>query len=106
MEDFHDQPFAPPTIKTCIGELGEDLYNALIDLGRLIPVSSDVVFRWGDYEGMVREVKMILAEDGTISVAQMRDRFKTSRRYILAFLEHLDAINLTIRDGDVRKLRN
>jgi selenocysteine-specific elongation factor len=35
----------------------------------------------------------------------VRDRFKTSRRYALAFLEHLDATGITIREGDVRRLR-
>jgi selenocysteine-specific elongation factor len=102
---FAGNPHAPPTIKNCILEIGEDIYNAMVDTEQLIPVSSDVVFRVDDYGVMVTQVKEMIREMGSISVAQMRDRFKTSRRYVLAFLEHLDSINVTVRDGDVRRLK-
>ena len=105
LDQFKADPFAPPTIKTCTEEIGEDLYHALVDLGQLMPVSNEVVYRWEDYQRLVEQVRALFEKDGSISVAQMRDRFKTSRRYVLAFLEHLDAINLTIRDGDVRRLK-
>lgn len=103
---FKQNPYSPPSIKESIGAVGEEIYNALIDLGKLIPLSGEVVFAWGDYQGMVESVRKILQEEGTISVAQVRDRFNTSRRYVLAFLEHLDAIGVTVRVGDVRKLKN
>ncbi len=105
MEKFAKDPFSPPTIKTCIADVGEGVYNALIDLGRLMPVSAEVVFRWEDYQRLVRLVRDILEEEGVVSVARMRDQLKTSRRYVLAFLEHLDAIGVTVRDGDVRRLK-
>jgi selenocysteine-specific elongation factor len=105
LAQFRSDPYAPPTIKTCITEVGEDLYNALVDTEELIPVSSEVVFRLEDYEHMVAQVMDMIRETGSISVAQIRDRFNTSRRYVLAFLEHLDAINVTVRDGDVRILK-
>ncbi|MFH1634390.1 MAG: selenocysteine-specific translation elongation factor [Chloroflexota bacterium] len=102
---FAASPYAPPTIKDCVTEAGDDVYNALLDLERLVPVSSEVAFRREDYESMVAQVRGILERDATISVSQMRDHFKTSRRYVLAFLEHLDAIGVTVRAGDVRKLK-
>jgi selenocysteine-specific elongation factor len=102
---FAANPFSPPTVKESIAVVGDDIYNALIDMGRLMPVSGEVVFRWEDYESLVSQVRNYLEREGTITVAQMRDRFNTSRRYVLAFLEHLDAIGVTVRDGDVRKLR-
>jgi selenocysteine-specific elongation factor len=40
-----------------------------------------------------------------MTVADARDLFGSSRKYMLALLEHLDAIGVTIRDGDYRKLR-
>jgi selenocysteine-specific elongation factor len=70
-----------------------------------MPVSAEVAFRWEDYQSLVEQVRSMIKTAGSISVAQMRDRFKTSRRYVLAFLEHLDTINLTVRDGDVRRLK-
>jgi selenocysteine-specific elongation factor len=41
-----------------------------------------------------------------LTVAQFRDMFDTSRRYALAFLEHLDSTGVTQRDGDLRRLKN
>jgi selenocysteine-specific elongation factor len=77
----------------------------MIDLGKLIPLNAEVVFRLEDYQKMVAEVRSILARQGEISVAQVRDHFNTTRRYVLAFLEHLDTIGVTVRVGDVRKLK-
>ncbi|RPJ51384.1 MAG: hypothetical protein EHM21_02865, partial [Chloroflexi bacterium] len=32
-------------------------------------------------------------------------QLNTTRRYVLAFLEHLDSAGITLRQGDARKLR-
>ena len=68
-------------------------------------MSSEVVFRKSDYEAMLLEVKKMFSRQPTLTLAEVRDRFKTSRRYIQAFLEHLDATGFTVREGDVRKLK-
>jgi len=103
---FKANPYSPPSIKESVSAIGDEVYNALIDLEKLIPLSGEVVFRWEDYKNMVERVRKILDAEGTISVAQVRDHFNTSRRYVLAFLEHLDAIGVTVRVGDVRKLKS
>jgi selenocysteine-specific elongation factor len=105
LERFTGSPYAPPTSKDSIAAVGDDLFYALIDMGKLVPVSSDVVFRREDYDQMVSEVHSLLEARGTITAAEVRDHFDTSRRYALAFLEHLDAQGITVRDGDVRKLK-
>jgi selenocysteine-specific elongation factor len=102
---FSLTPFAPPTIKDCLTEVGEDLYSALLELGELIALSPEVVFRRTDYERMVSEVSHLLQTKGTLTAGEARDHFNTSRRYILALLEHLDSIGLTQRDGDLRRLK-
>lgn len=102
---FAANPAAPPTVRECVAEVGEELFNALIDRGDLVPLNADVVFRREGYELLVAQIRAMLQQQGTITVAQVRDRFRTSRRYVLALLEHLDAIGVTVRDGDVRKLR-
>jgi selenocysteine-specific elongation factor len=102
---FADSPFSPPTVKDAQAEVGEDIYYALCDLGRLLQVSPEVVFRQEDYEKMVGEIISLLEARGTLSAAQVRDHFNTSRRYVLALLEYLDSVGITVRDGDVRKLK-
>jgi selenocysteine-specific elongation factor len=70
----------------------------------LIQVSSDVVFRKSDYEMMLRRIRAKLSDGGTMTVAEVRDLFGTSRKFALALMEHLDAIGITIREGDIRRL--
>jgi selenocysteine-specific elongation factor len=105
MVRFQSSPYAPPSIKETQAKIGEDLYNALVDLGRLVPVSPEVVFRRQDYDHMVEEVRRLLELNDSITAAQVRDHFNTSRRYALALLEYLDAIGITVRQGDVRHLK-
>ncbi len=104
-QKFAANPYSPPSVKEAAGLVGEDVFTALVDLGRYKLVSTDVVFRQEDYDHLLGQVKEMLEENGTISVAEMRDRFQTSRKYALAFLEHLDDAGVTVRVGDVRRLR-
>jgi selenocysteine-specific elongation factor len=53
---------------------------------------------------MVSRTIAFLQENGQITVAQCRDLFGASRKYILAFLEHLDRARITRRQGDYRVL--
>jgi selenocysteine-specific elongation factor len=78
----------------------------LVDLGNLVAIPPDVIFRKQDYEDMVNRIRQHLQKQKQITVAETRDLFNTSRRYALALLEHLDAIGVTARNGDFRHLRD
>ena len=54
---------------------------------------------------MLKTIEETLQAKGQISLAEVRDLFDTSRKYSQALLEHLDAIGVTVRAGDFRKLR-
>lgn len=103
---FAASPYAPPTAKESQAEIGEEAFNALIALNRLVAVNAEVVFRREDYDQMVAEIRRQLTGSRTITAAEVRDHFNTSRRYALALLEHLDAVGVTLRDGDARRLRS
>ncbi|MCJ7624674.1 MAG: SelB C-terminal domain-containing protein, partial [Anaerolineaceae bacterium] len=105
MLDFSKSPYSPPTIKDCIERIGDELFSALVELKLLKLVSSEVAYRNDVYEEIIQNVKEIIRRDGEIKVSQFRDYLKTSRRYALAFLEHLDNEEITIRDGDIRRLK-
>ncbi len=102
---FAAAPFNTPSVKESQAELGEELYSALVEDGQLVQVSPEVVFRAQDYAQMRAAVEAHFAQQETLTAAAFRDRFNTSRKYALAFLEHLDAAGVTARDGDVRRLR-
>jgi selenocysteine-specific elongation factor len=105
MKQFADSPYSPPTIKECQTEVGEAVYSSLLEFGNLVAVSGEVVFRKTDYEKMVQQISETLQRKGQISLAEVRDLFHTSRRYAQGLLEHLDALGITIRSGDFRKLK-
>ena len=104
LERFHASPLSPPSVKECNQAVGGDLMAYLLESGRLTQVSPDVVFTIGVYNEMVEAVCHALDEGGTITVAKARDLLNTSRKYALALMEHLDAIGITVRDGDLRRL--
>ncbi len=93
----------PPSVRETIEQAGEEIYRALLELGNLVQVSPEVVFRREEYEAMLGWVKDHFAGQSTLSVVQFRDGLNTSRKYALGFLEHLDSQGLTVRDGDVRR---
>ncbi len=103
-QQFRAAPFSTPSVKECLDWIGGDLYAYLLETGELIQVSPDVVFSNSTFERMVATVRQALEEEGTITVAQVRDRFGTSRKYALALMEHLDEIGVTVREGDSRRL--
>jgi selenocysteine-specific elongation factor len=106
MSKFEQDPFSPPGVKELRqAEVGEEILNALVEMDQLMVVSSDIIFRKVDYDFMVLKIREKLAENGKITLAEVRDLFNTSRKYAQALLEHLDAIGITMRDGDFRKLR-
>ncbi|HSB01279.1 MAG TPA: SelB C-terminal domain-containing protein, partial [Anaerolineales bacterium] len=105
LRKFEQNPYSPPSVKECEAEVGAELLNALIELNELITVSLDVIFRRQDYDFMVDRVKREIQQKGSITLAETRTLFNTSRKYAQALLEHLDAIGVTVRDGDFRKLR-
>lgn len=105
LQQFSTSPYSPPSTKDSKSAVGDDVFQAMVDLVLLVPVSAEVVFRKEDYDQMVAEVKGLISKNGAVSAAQVRDHFNTSRRYVLALLEHLDEIGVTVRQGDVRRLK-
>ncbi len=89
--------FAPPTEE----RPGDELVAYLVEGGRVVDAGG-VIFEAGVYAEMVARVVAALRAKETITLAEVRDLFGTTRRYAQALLEHLDAERITLRRGDVR----
>jgi selenocysteine-specific elongation factor len=105
LSTFEQQPYTPPSVADAVASVGAEVFQALVDQGHLVKVSEDVVFSTPVYQHMVVKIKAFIEREGSITVAQARDLFQTSRKYALALLEHLDAQRITRRVGDARVLR-
>lgn len=101
---FRRQPYTPPSVKESLDAVGEEVLNVLLDRGELVQVSPDVLFLSEAYENMVAGIRERIEREGSITLAQTRDMFDSSRKYAQALLEHLDEIEVTRRVGDERVL--
>jgi selenocysteine-specific elongation factor len=94
-------PFAPAADVSA----GDDVLTYLEERGDVVRVADGVVFAADAYGQMVERVTAHLREHKTVTLAQVRDLFSTSRKYAQALLEHMDAKRITRRTGDERVLR-
>jgi selenocysteine-specific elongation factor len=101
---FRSAPYSSPSAADARTAVGEDVLEALLARGDLIAVTSDVLFDRTAFEELRAWVVTHVGEHGQVTVADLRDRFDTSRKYALGFLEHLDRIHVTRRVGDARVL--
>ncbi|PZC46311.1 MAG: selenocysteine-specific elongation factor [Chloroflexi bacterium] len=101
VKELQVEPYAPAPQVT----LDVDLLNLLIGEGRIVRVSDQVVFDSAAFKEMVDKVVQQTKEQGSITVAQVRDLLGTSRKYVLALMEYLDEQRITRRNGDERVLR-
>ena len=100
-------PFAPPSLREATRDAGAgpEVVRALAQSGAIVRLSDEVAFTREAYAEALALVRQIVAAEGGVTVARLRDAMAASRRPVLAFLEHLDAERVTRRDGDVRTLR-
>ncbi len=102
---FSATPHTPPTIKECQNEVGEDIFSVMRESGDLVVVSDEIVFEKTVYDEMVEKIQVTLREKGQITLAEVRDILHTTRKYVQPLLEHLDEIGVTVREGDIRRLK-
>ncbi|HEY7269106.1 MAG TPA: SelB C-terminal domain-containing protein, partial [Dehalococcoidia bacterium] len=93
-------PYAPPIE----GHPPAAIVAFLAESGAVVDVGGGVVFAADAYRTMVEAIVARLRQNGTITLAEVRDMFGTSRRYCQALLEHLDQRRITVRRGDERVL--
>ncbi len=94
------QPFAPPAPADFA--ITPDLLAALAETGAVWRVDEGIVFAAETYENIVFTTLATLDDEGSLTMAQFRDRFGSSRKYAQAVLEQLDRLQITRRVGDVR----
>jgi selenocysteine-specific elongation factor len=103
---FKSQPWAAPSVKESEAAAGADVLGALIDQGRLVKLSEEVVLLPETYQTALARVADHLKTNKSITVAQVRDIFNTSRKYALALMEYFDSKGITKRVGDERIATN
>ncbi|MFC1905415.1 selenocysteine-specific translation elongation factor [Chloroflexota bacterium] len=105
IDDFltllNQSPYSPSTEVI----LEPDLLNLLVEQGKIVKMGDGVVFTRKAYDDMATKIIDYARERGSITLAEVRDMFGTSRKYAKALLEYMDDKRLTRRVGDQRVVR-
>ncbi|MFP3975797.1 MAG: selenocysteine-specific translation elongation factor [Dehalococcoidia bacterium] len=101
LKALDENPYSPPTDFP----IEDELVNVLLEQGKVVRVGGGVVFSASAYKKMLEHIVEHIKGNGKISVAEVRNLFRTSRKYALPLLEYMDDQKITRRVGDERVLR-
>lgn len=103
-------PYSPPDL----GELADSLHEtpervgevvaAMANNSELVRVTPELAFLTQTLNEVQKRVVAIIGEQGSITLADLRNELATSRKFALPLLEYLDAQKVTKREGDARVL--
>jgi selenocysteine-specific elongation factor len=95
----------PPIAELRAAGLTPALLRLLLDDGRAVRLSPDVVLAGPVFASLRERIEDHLRTHGEATVAQIRDAVGATRRVVVPLLETLDAGRVTVRVGDLRRLR-
>lgn len=102
---FNAQPYTPPDRNESLTIIDETLLEGLIGSGRLIHISEQILLLPETLKEMQAWVADTIKSKGSLTMAEFRDNYQSSRKYAQAILEYMDSMGFTIRKGDIRTLR-
>jgi selenocysteine-specific elongation factor len=104
--------FTPPRTQDLGAELGESdarlLKDALAQLekeGVLVRVNAELSFSATAVADLRERLVAYLRQHGEITAQTFKDMVGATRKYVIPLAEHFDAVKLTMRVGEVRRLR-
>jgi selenocysteine-specific elongation factor len=106
------QRLAPPDLKELEKQAGvsrqrlTEVIRLLERDGSVVRVTTDMYFLASSIEQLRATLKNYLTDKGEMTAASFRDLINSSRKYTIPLLEYFDRDGLTIRIGDVRRLKS
>jgi selenocysteine-specific elongation factor len=77
----------------------------LVEEGLILKAKEELYFHAAAIEGLKKRLVEFLDSHGEITTPQFKEMTGASRKYVIPLAEYFDAKNVTLRVGDVRKLR-
>jgi selenocysteine-specific elongation factor len=84
---------------------GKEILNVLIGDGRVVKVKEDLYYDRRALDQLKQKLVDFLTANEEISTPQFKDMAGASRKFVIPLIEYFDSTQLTIRVGDIRKLR-
>ena len=112
LDAFGLEPPAPAAIRQDVASRAEstteavdEIIDLLVDEGKIARILDKLLFSSKHIEFLEKKVRDFLNQHGEMTTPQLKLLTGTSRKYTVPLGEYLDAKRITIRVGDVRKLR-
>lgn len=84
----------------------KEVLHVLVDEGLIVRIKDDLYFHQEAIAMIKKKLVEFLNVHGEITTPQFKDMTGASRKFVIPIIEYFDARNVTIRVGDMRKLRN
>ena len=84
----------------------KEVLHVLVDEGLIVRIKDDLYFHQEAILMIKKKLVEFLNAHGEITTPQFKDMTGASRKFVIPIIEYFDARNVTIRVGDIRKLRN
>lgn len=91
-------PFKPNKLEE------DDLIRNLVGEGEILKIKENMYFHSDAVAQGEKLIREAIEKRGPLGVSEIKDLLKTTRKYIIPFLEYLDRIKFTVRKGDLRDL--
>jgi selenocysteine-specific elongation factor len=111
LETYQAGGLTPPYFREIVKKLdvepkpAKGVLDLLVGEGTLVKVKEDLYYDVATLEKLKQELVDFILEKGEISTPEFKDMTGASRKYVIPLIEHFDATRVTIRVGDIRKLR-
>ncbi|MDL2320731.1 selenocysteine-specific translation elongation factor [Desulfosarcina sp. OttesenSCG-928-B08] len=108
---YHQSGLTPPYFRDIAQELGVDTKTArnvldlLVGEGHVVKIKEDLYYDRQALDRLKDQLVAYLVENEEISTPTFKDMTGASRKYVIPLIEYFDTTHVTIRIGDIRKLR-
>ena len=112
LDVYRENGLTPPYFKELIKTFdlkpsrAKDVLMLLLDQGLIVKAKEDLYFHAKAVQDLQQKLVDFLVSHQEITTPQFKEMTGVSRKYLIPLIEHFDAQNVTIRIGDIRKLRN
>ncbi len=103
-EDFKDYGYMPPTDRA-YSKKEQQLMKYLIENNELIVINNEIVFDKKLYFLLKNGIIEMLKINQSLTIADVKNKFGMTRKYIIPVLEHFDSMGVTVRKDGVRVLK-
>ena len=101
----------PPYFRDLVSSLGQNSANTkeilvhMLEEGTLVKIKEDLYFHGRVIEDLKNRLASYLKANNEITTPQFKEMTGVSRKYTIPLIEYFDTTKVTIRVGDIRRLR-